>query len=416
MDALSVIIIVVLVVLIWRLIINSPAVSRLNSSLSTRGSGESLSRVAVPVASSVQVAEPARDGPDVGPLTQLADGGWLLNPKATFSLTLDNTSGETAEAFKSALEEQWSSIPYNQRCDLVELITKSNIRVREIENYIADFQPEYLSSIELQKQNSSEWASASEKDRQDLMFEFRENAVAELEIQPDCDLATLFECEPSDAKIDDALVSKYGFKASKLYVRHSTKLNKVHVVPADHRDRSTFEQLVELGLAARGHNILIENLLNTLTLKEMAGLVSDLNPPIFRRKVVATEFLVKVPDIRDRLGRRIALRELFQLQPLPPEFSSLNLEDVANTWQYAAQVAQLLTTTYWNAGWAAYNHARFVSEEYQFIKGWKIDPADICCPYCQRQASKSFRRTQRPTVPLHIGCRCTVEGVYNDGK
>ncbi|HEY5174039.1 MAG TPA: hypothetical protein VII95_00560 [Terriglobales bacterium] len=337
-----------------------------------------------------------------------------MNPKASFGLTLDAINREAAEEFKAALEEMWESGPYNQRRDLAELITTSNVRVREIETYVANFRPKYLAAIERQKQAAPEWATASEKDREDLLGEFRTKAVDELEIQPNCDLLTLFECEPVDATIDDSLVAKYGFDAAKLYVRHSGKLDKIHTIPADHRDRPLFEKLVGMGLAIRGHEIPVALLLSKLTLKEMSELVCDLNPPALRRKAAAIEYLESVPDIRSRLGKQVAFRELFQLGPLPPEFASLNLEKVAGTWRYAEQIAHLLTSTYWDSGWDSLNGERFAADGYDFIKGWMIESAAECCPYCEQQAQKKFRRDQRPKVPLHVGCTCRVGSVTAD--
>lgn len=414
MEILVIIILVVASIVIWRLVRNNSSQSHVGFAPAALRTPPPPAKLDLPITVSVQMSEAPRFRPDVGPLTPMPDGGWLVNPKASFSLTLDSIDQKTAEEFKAGLEAMWEAGPYNQRRDLVELITTSNVKVREIEAYVRTFRPKYTDSIERLKEQSPEWSGASEKDKEDLLTEFRTKALDQLDIQPNCDLLTLFECEPADATIDDSLVAKYGFEAAKLYVRHAANMQKVHTIPADHRDRSLFEELASLGLAIRGAEIPVEPLLSKLTLKEMGELVSDLNPPAFRRKAVAIEYLQNVSDIRERLGKHVAFRELFQLRPLPPEFASLDLTKVAGAWQYAEQVAHLLTATYWDAGWDSHNAERFADDGYDFIKGWTIDNACECCPYCERQAQQKSRRAQRPKVPLHIGCTCRVESVSAD--
>ena len=55
---------------------------------------------------------------------------------------------------------------------------------------------------------------------------------------------------------------------------------------------------------------------------------------------------MNLPDIWERLGKIVAFRELFQLQPLPNEFSEIDLKEVSKSWKYVSEVAFLIGHTY----------------------------------------------------------------------
>jgi len=344
-------------------------------------------------------------------MVEAGPSSWMLNPKSVFTLTISTEEKSVAEQFKTLLDNIWDSGPYKTERDLVPLLAQTNARVAEVDAYVTEFRPKYLAAIERFKRESSEWANSSEKDRQDLLATFRSKGIEQLNIRPDCDIETLFEREPQDATVDDALIAAYGFDNLQLYLRYADKLDKVHTIPADHASREAFEDLVKLGLAIRGQDIPVETLLSKLTLKEMADLAADLEHPSFTRKAKAIEFLSKLPNIRERLGKNTAFRELFQLKGLPEQFSHIPLAEVAGSWAHAAQVATLLTNTYWSGGWETLNNRRFEDEGYSWIKGWQIQDAEHCCPFCEVHAKKTSTKRSQIKIPLHIGCKCRLNSI-----
>lgn len=250
---------------------------------------------------------------DLGPITRASVGGWVLNPKSPFPLTVTNVDEAFACEFKAFCDEKRFLGVEQFRWSLVPKIARSNLRCQEIDEYVRIFKPVYLNEIERLKSDSVEWATAGEKDREDLLGTLKLQAVKRLDIQPGCDLVTLFECEPSGATIDDALIDRFGFETLQFYFRYAGDMKKVHVVPAEYRgQREEFEKLAEKGLACHGAEITLADILTTLKLKDMSNLVADLNPPRWSRKNQAIEFLLAVPNLHERLGRVISFRELFQ--------------------------------------------------------------------------------------------------------
>lgn len=355
------------------------------------------------------------DNPNTGSVTMTHDGGWILNPTSTFPLTIYGVDQQIADELKKLLEAGYSLGTYAHARTIVSIIARSNLRCKEIDDYVKKFKPQYFSRIEELKQSSGEWRSASVRDQDDLLVSFREQAVESFDIRPYCDLETLFECEPTDATIDDALIDRYGYDNLQLYLRYAGNLDKVRVIPADHYERGGFEKLVEIGLAIKGTDISLPGILETLKLKEMNDLVTDLNQKTFGRKSKAIEFLMNLPDIQQRLSKIVAFRELFQLKPLPNEFSNIDLRKISEAWRYANEIATIITHTYVMGGYATRNMHQ-EQDDLSYIKGWELSPVndDATCPYCKRAASKSYSKKQYPKVPLHIGCRCSVLSKFKE--
>lgn len=400
METLIVLVIIVLVV-IW--------VSKNYSGQKTKMSEP---KITVSISSS---PSSSFDNPDTGPVTATHDGGWILNPKGTLPLTIYGIDQQTVEELKGLLDKGYTQGTYAHARTIVPIIARSNLRCKEIDDYVKKFKPQYLGKIEDLKKSSAEWTSASINDREDLLIEFRQQAIESLEIQPYCDIETLFECEPADATIDDVLIDRFGYENLQLYFRYGGNLKKVHVIPANHYDRSGFEKLVELGLVIRGADIPLGAILETLKLKDMNDLVADLQQKHFGRKAKAIEFLINLPDIQQRISKIVAFRELFQLKPLPDDFSGIDLSNVSEAWRHANEIATIITHTYVMSGYAARNMAQ-EKDDLSYIRGWELSPVNdgATCPCCKRAASKTYSKKQYPKVPLHIGCRCGLVAKLED--
>lgn len=333
------------------------------------------------------------------------NGGWILNPKTSFPLTIVGVDREGATELKRMLDKTLSGGYYEVSNAITPTIAQKNLRCLEIDEYISKFKPVYLAKIDELKGGSAEWKTATEKDRQDLLTGFRNQALAVLDIRPYADLEVLFELEPQDATIDDALIGRYGFDVMQLYFKYAGEMEKARTIPAEHRDRSGFEQLVQHGLAVRGTDISTSDQLLALKLQDLNKLVVEVGGNPVSRKAKAVEMLRDQPSIHERLGEVVAFRELFQLRPLPAEFAVLDLRRIADAWKYAAEVASLVAHTYMMAGYASQRDGDDRSAS--AIGGkWQVLPAQDACPYCRRAGTSIHPR--RPDTPLHVGCRCTT--------
>jgi len=340
------------------------------------------------------------------------DGGWLVNPSYPFSITIYAIGEEDVKRVRELLDSSVSTRGYQEELLLSPIVARTNLHCKEIDEYVRQFKPQYLQKIEELKQaHADEWNASGEKDKEDLLTTFRDEALATLDVAPDCDLKTLFECEPRDFTIDDVLIDRFGYENMVVYLRYLARVGDVLSIPADYRDRPIFERLVEAGLAIRGTDIPLEVVLSSLTLKQMTALVTDLNPPKFTRKAKAIEFLQGVPDLRERLQKQVAFRELFQLKPLPSDLKHIHLEQVSATWRYAGEVALLLVRTYVASVDAARSYSKRADSPY--VRGWEISTVNPC-PHCRQKAGQTYPRNNPPDLPFHIGCKCVAFAKHRD--
>lgn len=351
----------------------------------------------------------------VGPLTSTTDGGWILNPRSSLPLTIEGVGREQAEVFREICEEKRFTGTDGLMRALIPLIARSNLRCREVEDYVRQYRPQYQKALHALQQTSPEWQAAAEPDREDLLPELQRAALQTLNVRPDCDLIALFECAPQDATFDDVLLDRYGMDTLQFYLRYAGGLKRVHVVPVEADGfRKSFENLAQIGLAARGRDIPLQDILHTMKLKDMGALVSDLNPPKWSRKAQAVDYLCTVPDILDRAGKALAFRELFQIKPLPIEFAHIDLTLLSSSWRHAEAVAWLIARTY--IGGALY--LRDIARDHAMSKGhhlemeWQQDQNP--CPLCVQAATRPPTKRNRPKTPLHIGCRCWIHTDYDE--
>src|SRR6266567_169280 len=340
---------------------------------------------------------------DLGDLQLTPEGGWILDPKSTFPLTLFGATKEVVLDLKVLLDESCVRSWHDLLPKISGFLSQANLRCREIETYIQTQKDIYFQKIKELKESSPEWQNSLENDRLDLLDEFRRVAIEHLRVRTQANLKVLFEGEPRDITIDDKLIGKYGYDVIVFFLRHAPNLGKVYVIPADDYERKNWEKLAQLGLASRGDDIQLISILSALTLKEMMELVNDLQIPTFRRKAKAIEFLSAVPDIEQRVRRKLSYRQLFQVKPLPAEFADVDLGSIQQALAYSDEVAQLLQHTYVMGYLAAKNRLRY-SEMKNLFSGWQIlaSGGDTACPFCIEQSKLAFATDNPPVVPLHV--------------
>jgi hypothetical protein len=340
------------------------------------------------------------------PIKQNLSGYWILNPDAPFELTVMSTDKKIVQQIRDLLDND-EIRDYRKEDMLIAIFAEYNIKIKEIEDYKDRYKGFYLLKIEEMKRNSYEWHTLGEKDREDLMFEFRKKAYRLIYENANCNFELMFEYEPMNVTIDDELIKEYGFECMKTYLTYVDNLDKVREIPNDAYSRPLFEKLVELGLAIRGNDLPKEEILSTLTLKELNA-IADNPQKEYKRKKQAIEYILMFNNLEHIISNYVSLRSLFKLLPLPQKYSSLNLQDISKTWKYHAEEVKLLMNTYRTSfhSWRTLKDRRTDN----LIQGYRIsrpfseenDP----CPCGKDRALRKYSKNNPPKTPCHIGCTC----------
>ena len=346
---------------------------------------------------------------DTGKISQYQEDGFILSDKSTFPLTLLNCIRELAIKIKATLDATDTFGSYKQAREIGSFLLENEVKCKEVEDYLNEYKPKYQNTIDRLINESSEWNNASEKDRNDLLYEFKQQAYNELEVRPFLDISILFENAKFDFTVAQMLSKKYGYENLRFYLRLSDNLDQVRVIKADHRDRNRYENLVMTGLAIRGLDIELVLILDSMKLKDINELI-DTPANNFKRKAEAIDYLKGKIDTTVKLGKIISFRELFKLNPLPGTFD--NMKAIINAFEYYKVISELITHTY-SFGTMEYQRWKEESRDRNYIIGWKIFTAgdESACDYCKKMAAKKYDKRAYPKTPFHIGCRCSPEPI-----
>lgn len=336
------------------------------------------------------------------PIKQDANQDWILNPKSPFTITLQNADKEIADKLRAILDDD-ESRSYRKEQKIVGLFALHNLRIKEIESYKLKYARQYFEKIDGLKKASKEWEVSGNKDKEDILVDFRKEAINELYERANCDLEVLFEYEPKDITIDDELIKEYGFENIQIYLSYADKMDKVRIVSADSYARPMFEKLSELGLAKRGNEIPNDEILLTLTLKQLNEIADNPEKKYYRKKQ-AVEFILEQGNTEELIGKKISLRELFKLNPLPEKYSTINLNELSQTWRYHKEEVKLLTQTFRNSFYSW----RELKKDKEYIKNYTVETFhnDDACPKAIECSKKKYSKNSPPQIPFHIGCDC----------
>lgn len=353
----------------------------------------------------------------IKPIKQNLDGFWILNPGTPFELTLLTNSKKIALKVREILDGNKTDDSYaNSTDELLVIFLENDLKVKEFEDYKCKYKDSYKNRIGEMISKSKEWVTSYE-DREDLLKRYRDLAVKEIyeRISDDLSYSTLFEWEPKITQLDIELIHEFGFQNISTYLRYYMENHdKIHIVPYGNKQRPIFENLVKQGLADNGFNLSKEDILNILSLKELNEIAK--NPDlVFKRKKVAIDFLLRIDNIEDKIGQKIALRELFKLKSLPDKYLAISIEDIFKEWDYYYEVIGLIWGTYSNS----YNTIMKLSDnkEIEFYKisySIELPYEKYPCKRAQERKNKTFTKNNIPKVPCHIGCHCNLLLDYVD--
>lgn len=333
---------------------------------------------------------------------EISDGGFQIGSNLPYSLTLYGLDRDDVAKLVAAME-QGQEYEISEWCNY--LVAQKNVHCKELDDWLVDARPRIKKVVEQRIQASSEWATATDLDKEDLLAEFQHDAVNELPLRPgfsDMVSTLLFE-EPHDLTVDDALLERFKGNpqtyTSLLYAIAAGSKVQVSTV-GDYR-RKTYDELLEKGFMRRGQEIPLEDILAGITMKQMQEIAGADAPKKFTRKAPAIEFMMSLPDIRQRLEKTVSFRELFQLKPI----DGIDLDELSKAYAYSREVSRVILRTLR----AALNTQRLVESSKDWVvDGWELN-SEECCPDCRKLHGKKWKRLPQKLPPFHIGCEASIE-------
>lgn len=338
------------------------------------------------------------------PIKRVADG-WIINPKCPFELTVMDCDFETASMIRRLCDEGgWQS-----EHELLAMFATLNIRIKEIEAYKKKYSLIYFQRIEKLKATSKEYLEADAKDKSDMLEEFKVSAQDCLYELPDYDVYKLFV--EYNVTIDDDLLRLYGFDCMEAYLNHYGKIGSVITVIKDAYYRPAFEKMVEKGIAIRGKDIPITEILSAQNLKTLNAIASNPDKE-FKRKNQAVEYILNNEKAASRIGEYISFRELFKLIPLPHEYDTLDIDAILRVWESHRVEIKLLMHTYKESVYNWMHNQEDLDIKKRVFKTCKVDCTNYRCQCGKDRMKRTYPVDAPPQTPCHIGCSCRLD--YDD--
>ena len=347
--------------------------------------------------------------PDTGAVAKLRNGDWVLNPKSPFPLRLVNANRESAWRIKALLDQAYGGSHNTTARTLAAYMAGRKISCRQIDEFAAVHGPVFRAKVLKATNARGDWPLLTKAEREQWLKVFRRDAARALDYVPDGDLHPLFEEQAGGLDLAPALIKRFGYENLGLYVHYSHQPKAPRLVPPGHHERSGMEGLTKVGLAQRGEDIPLIDVLSTLSLRDLNRTFPNRGQQPFTRKANAIAFAQGIANAWERLDAIVAVDDLYVLQPLPKKFRDVDLSKISRCWRRDCIVAKLVIRTYAAGGHEMEAARRAATRE--DLSGWAVVRVHGC-RMAQDIARKHYAPGRRPVLPAHIGCECTVEPIY----
>ena len=325
----------------------------------------------------------------------------VVDAGASFPLTIYNATKAKLKNVASILY----SDEYNKASKLMPLFAQHNVKCVEIEQYIDKYRLIYVQRIQNQEDSSPEYLDSSEMDQLDMKEEFKNRAIPQLYEIANCNLRSIFDYRDIPLTVDDQLIKEYGYENFALYMTLQNKVGKV----ITNWERKDIEDLGKTDLISLIDEIEVDEVLLTLPLK-ILNAIAEKEEGHFKRKKKAVDY-INAHNLSGNLGRHIATRRIFKVNPLPNKYEHIDIDQVAKSWSYLREYIRLFVDTYNDSK----NHTASVSHTSRYIETWRVDPGyQDNCPRAKEECKKTYTRSNPPKLPFHVGCTCYLRSELKD--
>jgi hypothetical protein len=271
----------------------------------------------------------------------IGENEWTITTPYKNTFTLYQAPKETIDQLFGLLKSNSFGAWKERTVPIEMLIHESDMRCREIDSFLLKAKQEIYVLIGRRTQKP-DWDELSELDRKDEIDGITNDYFNHIMEKPNCNVQTMYSSMDSKSDADEELIKFYGIETITPYMRCLSRSSSIQKIPASHYNRDDYELLVKKGLARKGKDIPIVDILPSLTLKEMNEIVATITPKPFTRKPKAIEFLTEQPNLMDLLSHAISFNQLFQALPLDPKFAHIDLDEIALSWGYDTELASAI--------------------------------------------------------------------------
>ena len=280
-----------------------------------------------------------------GTVVRNDDGSITLRNAGNKRVTLIGASEQIANDILAICDDANSFYDWSKKVSCI--LMENGIKVKEVEVFFSQVRPIVEKRVNELIANDEEWKRLGARDKEDKKHEFVVNSMVKFEGSVTSVMSTalnnLILDQPIQVPLLNEMLAKYGADNIKTYSGYIGRKNPIIIIK-DVSYRKPLEELVKVGLAYTGKDMSVDEILSTLTLAELNEIASTESK--FTRKDKAIKFLSEKENISSIIEKRITLRSLFALCPLPEEFKEFDFNKYLESSNYYDNLADALVSLY----------------------------------------------------------------------
>lgn len=355
---------------------------------------------------------------------------WVLNPGFPLKITAKGLKTDGLQRLNDLLNDSGFNMTKDRKEQIRKLLTESSVELPEIEEFLREQQTYYRDQFDLRIANHEEWDTLSFEQQSDLSKQFLRDINVQAEETPCLPLHKLLEGSSSllgyhvddeqfeqertiDREMGRQFVKRYGVDLLDFYV---SLPNFGEPIKADNnpRQRKMLDRLYEEGLAKKGQDISLKDILNTYSVEKLKELAFT-NHGMFATKQDVVNYIYNDALCREKAVNTIPYRYMYQPLRIDEIEPSFTVDELAKFKRFYDLVSELFITTY-HFTQLAHTFKNDQHDERRFRFFVKRDNT-YCGNICKRANSfngRIFTKKRLPDLPLHVGCTCVYSSKHID--
>ncbi len=275
------------------------------------------------------------------------DGAFVLNGGSASQVTLIGATVHEAQDIKTLCDSFASSPNYDAEKGVRDILLCKAIQVEEVNSFQKEVRPIVERRVQNLISEDEEWESLGEMDKEDKKKGYIDQSMVTFHdaVSPSMEgaLSYLAMNSPIQVPLLNELIQVYGVRNLNTYNSYRGRKHPIISIP-NANYRKPLEDLVKVGLASTGYDMSVEEVLSSLTLNELNDISGSETK--FTRKDKAIKYIAEKDNVASIIEKKIALRSLFVLKPLPTQYHDFDFDKYQELVTYYASLADVVVSVY----------------------------------------------------------------------
>lgn len=332
---------------------------------------------------------------------------WLVNPSMPVRLVVNGLRQEQVENLHKWLNDENSFYVTKERREkILNLFGQTGATFPDLEEYLLNYQGSVQELVAQKKANFDGWSLVSPIEQKKKLTNWHVEVQSDLSEAICMDISKFTSLNENQRSKAAAFIKRFGFENLRFY----TTIEEIGVpkqVEMNAASKLAYDQLYRVGLAKRGHDIRIEEYLETFTIKQLSDLAIT-NNGIFNSKQDAISYITHDVLSMEHLEKKTNFNTLFQSIPIEDLYDEFDTETLKVYSNHYEVLTDLFISTYQHGVMSQVfkNDYEESSKKLSFEVKRNNSLCKNTCKKAQKMTGKKYKYNELPNLPIHLGCTC----------